>query len=167
MKLIYGISSFKVGDIDPTTGGILNPVEFKDIIYRDTVSLIQNDGTTEKHYNEMDNVPQAAITEPGEDVFKLSVMEAIANNLEIFLGGTVTTLTGVNTWHKPAGVTSVEKYIEFITVDGTKITIPRAHVVGKKNFDVKRNKLWLIDVTLTPLKPTLGTLDAVEIEDAP
>lgn len=166
MKIAYGIASFKVGDIDPTTGAILNPVEFKDAIYRDTMTFIQADGTTEKHYNEMDNVPQAAITTPGEDEFKVSIMEALAANLETFLGGTVTTVTTVNTWHKPASVTSIEKYIEVITTDGTKITIPRAHVVGKKNFELKRNKIWLIDVSITPLKPLLGTLDAVEIVEA-
>lgn len=164
-KYSYGVASFLVGDITPVTGAILNPVEIKEAVYRDTFNMTEEEGTTTDHYSEMDTTPKVSFTEVGKETITLQLMETQAAMLERFLGGTVTTLEGQSTWHKPQGAPSIEKFIKITTVDGTLIQIPRAKVTGRKNLQFRRNGIWLIDVTITPLSPLLGAISAMEITD--
>jgi hypothetical protein len=164
-KYSYGIASLKVGDIDPVTGLMVSPLEIKEMVYRDTFNMTEEEGTTTDHYSEMDTTPKVSFTEVGKETLTLQLMETQAEVLQKFLGGTVTTLDGSSAWSKPSGATSIEKFIDIETEDGTRVRIPRAKVTGRKNMQFRRNGIWLIDVTITPLSPLLGTLAAIVIND--
>ncbi len=164
-KYSYGIATFLFGDINPTTGLQLNPVELKEAIYRDSFNMTEEEGTTTDHYSEMDTTPKVSFTEVGKETLTLQIMESQAVMLQRFLGGTVATLDGSSAWSKPSGASNIEKFLDITTVDGTRIRIPRAKVTGRKNMQFRRNGIWLIDVTITPLTPLLGTLAAMVIND--
>ena len=164
-KYSYGIASFTIGDIDPVTGLQINPLDIKEAVYRDSFNMTEEEGTTTDHYSEMDTTPKVSFTEVGKETLTLQLMETQATMLLAFLGGTVATLDGSSAWTKPSGATNIEKFLDITTVDGTRIRIPRAKVTGRKNMQFRRNGIWLIDVTITPLSPLLGTLGAMVIND--
>lgn len=164
-KYSYGIASFTIGDIDPITGLQINPLDVKEMVYRDSFNMTEEEGTTTDHYSEMDTTPKVSFTEVGKETLTLQLMETQAAVLVKFLGGTVATLDGSSAWSKPTGAGNIEKFLDITTVDGTRIRIPRAKVTGRKNMQFRRNGIWLIDVTITPLSPLLGTLAAMVIND--
>lgn len=165
-KYSYGISSFKYGDINQTTGEIENPVELIEELYRDSLNVAEEEGTSTAHYSEMNSTPKVEFTEIGKETITIQVMDTSAAMLERFLGGTVATLDGSSAWSKPTVATNIEKFLDITTVDGKRIRYPRAKVTGRKNFQLSRNQIWVIDVTIVPLTPLLGSLAPVVINDA-
>ena len=164
-KYSYGILNFLFGDINAITGLQENAVELKEAVYRDSFNMTEEEGSSTDHYSEMDTTPKVSFTEVGKETITLQIMESQADMLQRFLGGTVAVLDGSSAWSKPSGATNIEKFLDIVTVDGTRIRIPRAKITGRKNLQFRRNGIWLIDVTITPLSPLLGTLAAVVIND--
>lgn len=167
-KYSYGINSFLVGDINATTGLLENGVEMKEAVYRDTFDVTEEEGTTTDHYSEMDSTPKVSFTEVGKETITLQLMDTDVDQLVRFLGGTKTVVGGRDTWNKPAGAVNVEKYIKVITMDGTDLEYPRVKITARKNFQLRRNGLWLLDLTmtvLTPLLPAGSPLPAVIVTD--
>lgn len=167
-KYSYGINSFLVADIDPTTGLGINPVETKEAVYRDTFNVAEEEGTTTDHYSEMDSTPKVSFTEIGKETITLQLMETDTATLANYLGGSVVVEGGKNTWEKPSGQATVEKHLTVVTEDGVTLTYPRVKVTARKNFQLRRNGLWLLDVTMTVLSPMLPTgapLAAVIVAD--
>ena len=164
-KYSYGISAFTVANIDPGTFLGVDPVDVKEMVYRDSFNMTEEEGTTIDHYSEMDNTPKVSFTEVGKEIITLQLMETQVDNLVLFLGGTKTVVATRDRWSKPTTATDIEKFISITTNDGTTIQIPRAKLTARKNLQFRRNGIWLIDVTLTPLTPKGGTLAAMVIDD--
>jgi len=164
-KYSYGISAFTVANIDPGTFLGVDPVDVKEMVYRDSFNMTEEEGATIDHYSEMDNTPKVSFTEVGKEIITLQLMETQVDNLVLFLGGTKTVVATRDRWSKPTTATDIEKFISITTNDGTTIQIPRAKVTARKNLQFRRNGIWLIDVTLTPLTPKGGTLAAMVIDD--
>ena len=164
-KYSYGISAFTVANIDPGTFLGVNPVDVKEMVYRDSFNMTEEEGATIDHYSEMDNTPKVSFTEVGKEIITLQLMETQVDNLVLFLGGTKTVVATRDRWSKPTTATDIEKFISITTNDGTTIQIPRAKLTARKNLQFRRNGIWLIDVTLTPLTPKGGTLAAMVIDD--
>lgn len=167
-KYSYGISSFLVADIDPVTGMGINPIETKEAVYRDTFNVAEEEGTTTDHYSEMDSTPKVSFTEVGKETITLQLMETDTATLANYLGGNVVVEGGRNVWRKPSGQATVEKHITVETEDGVTLVYPRVKVTARKNFQLRRNGLWLLDVTMTvlaPLLPVSSPLAAVIVSD--
>lgn len=164
-KYSYGISAFTVANIDPGTFLGVDPVDVKEMVYRDSFNMTEEEGTTIDHYSEMDSTPKVSFTEVGKEIITLQLMETQVDNLVLFLGGTKTVVATRDRWSKPTTATDIEKFISITTNDGTTIQIPRAKLTARKNLQFRRNGIWLIDVTLTPLTPKGGTLAAMVIDD--
>jgi len=164
-KYSYGISAFTVANIDPGTFLGVDPVDVKEMVYRDSFNMTEEEGATIDHYSEMDNTPKVSFTEVGKEIITLQLMETQVDNLVLFLGGTKTVVATRDRWSKPTTATDIEKFISITTNDGTTIQIPRAKLTARKNLQFRRNGIWLIDVTLTPLTPKGGTLAAMVIDD--
>lgn len=164
-KYSFGISAFTIADIDPGTFLGINPVNVKEAVYRDSFNMTEEEGTTTDHYSEMDTTPKVSFTEVGKETLTFQVMETQVDMLVLFLGGTKTTVSGRDRWSKPTTATNIEKFVTITTNDGTTIQIPRAKITGRKNLQFRRNGIWLIDVTLTPLTPKGGSLASIVIDD--
>lgn len=167
-KYRYGIASFIVDDINPANGAAAGTLalDITDMIYRDTFDMTEEDGTATDHYAEMNNTPFLSFQEPGKETLSFQLTDTQVDNLKTFLGGTVATVGARKIWSKPANAGENEKHIVITTTDGTVITIPRAKVVAKKNFQFRRNAPWLLAVTLTPLTPKFAGLSAMDIDEA-
>lgn len=164
-KYSYGISAFTIADIDPGTFLGINPVDVKELVYRDSFNMTEEEGTTTDHYSEMDTTPKVSFTEVGKETITFQAMETQVDMLVLFLGGTKTTVASRDRWSKPTTATDIEKFVTITTNDGTTIQIPRCKITGRKNLQLRRNGIWLIDVTMTPLTPKGGTLAAIVIDD--
>lgn len=165
-KYRYGLTSFVVDDINPADGTAAgtSPKELKEDVYRDTFDLIEEEGAETEHYNEMDSTPLVTFNEPGSETITLQVMDTRVDTLALLLGGTVVTgAGGEKTWSKPDVVSVIEKHVTIETQDGYKVVIPRAKFTARKNFQIRRNNIWLIDVTIKPLKPQFAGLAAIDV----
>lgn len=167
-KYAYGIKSFKISDIDPATGLAVPATtkEVKEDIFRETFSLVEEQGTTTDLYSEMDPTPKISFTEQGKETITFSIMETRPATLQLFLGGEVVTADGRDTWSKPDTFTDIYKHFEIETLDGTIVTSYRTKVMGRKNFQLRRNNIWLIEVTATPLTPEVDGLAPLDISRA-
>ena len=144
-----GLKSLKVGDFDPATGAISNLVEIE--VYKDTMQYSEQPGTQTKHFQAGKKAPKRIHTEPGEETLSFSIMNTAADSLLQCLGGTVTTVAGVKSWHKPKdSAGEVIKAIEAESLDGAIFKIPRGSWQGVKNFNGTETNIWLMDITVTP-----------------
>ena len=155
MKYSYGIQSFLFGEITPGTGALGAATEMKEAVYRDTFNSTEAEGTTTDHYSEMDSTPKVSFTEVGKETITWQCMETDIDQLVRLLGGVKTTVDLVDSWSKPSGAVDLEKYIKVITMDGTILEYPRVKITSRRNFQLRRNGLWLLDVTMTVLSPML------------
>ena len=164
-KYSYGISSFLIGDINPVDGTMLNPVEFVEHVYKDTFNVTEEEGQTVDHYSEMDTTPKVSFTDVGKENIVFQCMDTAVAQLARFFGGSVVDVGGRDQWDKPATLVSVEKSVKAVTSDGTDLEYFRVKVTPRKNFQLRRNGIWLLDITMTPLVPILGGLPTVRVTD--
>ena len=166
-KYKYGIKNFVIADIDPANGNavVAGSLDIVDDIYRDTFDMTEEDGTSTDLYSEMDNTPKLSFQEPGKETLSLELMDTTPARLAFFLGGNVVSSGGKDTWSKPANQGANEKHITITLIDDTEMVIPRAKIVGKKNFQFRRNNIWTLDVNITPLTPEHVGLAAIDISE--
>ena len=163
--LTFGIASFKIAAIDPITGLASGALASIGDIYKDTCDLTEAEPTETKIYAEQSVNPRKVLSTPGEETLKFSLMSTAADSLQTMLGGTVTTVATVKTWNKSKTPVVIEKFVEIITLDGTKIEMPRVSFTGKKNFQFRRNNIILIDVMGTILNPLIDAVPAIRITE--
>ncbi|MDO6808086.1 hypothetical protein Q4603_05685 [Zobellia galactanivorans] len=166
-KYKYGIKEFWLRDIDPTDGSGLaaGEIDIKSEVYRDTFDMTEEDGTSTEHYTEMENTPFLSFEEPGKETLSFELVNTTPERLALILGGAVVTTGGKKIWSKPDNQGENEKHVTIVTQDDTEIVIPRAKMVGKKNFTFRRNAPWTLPVTLTPLQPEFESLSPMTISE--
>jgi hypothetical protein len=162
----YGITSFKVHNIDPANGLALagSELDITASIFRDSFDLQEEEGTETELYNEMDTTPEISFTEPGKETLSFQLMDTQVDTIKEFLGGEVVEVPGTSkTWSKPLNAGVINKYVEIETQDGYKLIIYKGKVAARKNFQLRRNNIWLLDVTITPQKPDFPALAPMDI----
>jgi hypothetical protein len=165
-KYAYGISSLIISDIDPVTGlAVAGGVEVKDEVFRDTFNLTTGDGNRTDQFAEMSVNPDVSFLEQGTTTGLFSLMNTSAARKQLLMGGTVTTVDLKETWSQPNNKIAIEKNIVATTVDGTVITIYRASVDGKLNFQFRRNNILLLDANFAILQPKVDGLPAMDVSD--
>lgn len=166
-KYKYGIQTCIIGNIDPATGGVvaLSAVDILEDIYRDTFNLAQTTGTETEHFSEMNDTPKLKFSELGSRTITFQLLDTRPESLARFLGGTVVTANGKNTWSAPTVTSLNEKHMVLTLLDGTEITMPRASVQAATNFQIRRNAPALLDVTITPLSPEFSGLSAFSVSE--
>ena len=166
-RIAFGITSMKVGGIDPTTG---LPTDLTDVgrIYRDTGTWTEEDGDETNHYAEREQDPVITIKEQGLETLNFSLMDTPADTLVLWAGGTVTEVVDEpDVWNKPRGPVNIEKSIEIVTADGTKFTIHRGKVTAKRNLTPTRNGIFLLEIQVRPMTPLVAGVPPVTIADPP
>ncbi len=164
--LSFGVASLKIGDIDPETG-LLEAGTLVSVgdIYKDTCDLMESDPAKTPIYAEQAVNPRHVFATQGEESLVFSLMSTAADSLVTVLGGTVTTVGGVKSWNKPKGYVNIEKFVELITLDGTKVVYPRGSISGKRDFKFRRNGINLVPVSIVPLDPKVANVPAVIVTD--
>lgn len=166
-KFRYGLASLILADIDPANGGALDGTgkELKDVVYRDSFDLVEDEGTTTDHFSEMNPDPEISFTEGGKTTAQVQIMDTSVEMHALLKGGEVVTdgTTGDKTWSKPEAHQNIEKHVTMITDDGYKYVIPRAKIMARKNDQIRRNQIFLFNVSFTPLKPEFEGLAAMDV----
>ncbi len=81
------------------------------------------------------------------------------------MGGNVTTVDTLKTWHSPAENVVIEKYLRITTKDGTILQYPRVKVRGRMTGNVSEKGIMLMLVKMTVLAPNFPALNAVMATD--
>lgn len=166
-KYKYGIKNFIVASINPVDGTPVldgSEIDIVDDIFRDSFDMTEEDGTETDLYAEMNNTPKVSFREPGKETLSLQYMDTTPDRLAVFLGGAVVTAGGFKTWSKPANQGINEKHCRIVLLDDTEMIVHRGKIVGKKNFQFRRNNIWTLDVSITPLDPGFG-LNPIDIKE--
>lgn len=159
-----GLKSLKVGDFDPVTGAISNLVEIE--VYKNTLKITETEPTQTKHFQAGKASPKKVHRENSEVEIKFSVMNTSADSLHTCLGGTVTTVDDVKTWHQQKGIQKEKiKALVAETSDGALIKAPRGSWFGVKNFDLADTGIGLIDITVTPTDTGLDAIGDFTVTD--
>lgn len=163
----YGLKSVKVSPIDAGTG---LPTALTDIgkIYRDTAEFTQDDPEEFEHYSELDDNPIVSKTRKGVKNIRMRLMDTSADNLVLYLGGTVTEVVdNPDKWNEPDDTPEIEKAFEFEMEDGSIVGINRGRISGKLIPDPKRSGFTVMELMIKVLQPLVDGVPATYKVDPP
>jgi len=162
----FGVQSIKMGNVG-STGGMGTSLTDIGKIVKDSCDLVMDDPQINDIMSEQSDDPEEVIIVKGVTSLKFSVMDMTPTVLQKLLGGTVSGTAPNDSWNAPDTAPDIEQSIEITTKTGAKIQIARAKVVGKINYQFRRNDVLKVDVTCRILQPTDGTTKAIVITPVP
>lgn len=148
----YGLSKIEIADILPD-GGVGTTFSTLGYTYEGTCKLVEADPDVTTFNAEEIDIPVVEIYKGGKIDLQFSIMDAVPATLAILMGGSATGSTPNRKWEAPASKTTVEKTIKLTSVEGYKITIPRAKITAKLNAEMSRKNILLTDVVATVMPP--------------
>jgi hypothetical protein len=159
-----GLKSLKKGGIDPATGLPTNLLSVGNV-FKDSVGYTGGDVTKTEIFAEQFSAPVKVFNKKGAAAFVFQVMSTEGDTLKNFLGGTVVEVGGRKEWSEPDNNEVIEASYEMETWDGTILTIHRGDTVGKPNWKVAENGIWLTEITVTPLQPLIAGVAKVKVKN--
>jgi hypothetical protein len=156
-----------VSPIDAVTG---LPTALADIgkIYRDTAEFTQDDPEEFEHFSELDDNPIVSKTRKGVKSIRMRLMDTAADNVVLYLGGTVTEVVdNPDKWNEPDGTPEIFKAFEFELEDGSIYGVNRGRVSGKLIPDPKRNGFTVLELMIKVLQPLVDGVPATYKVDPP
>jgi len=143
-----GVKDIKAGPIGAAgiMGTVLTSVGK---IYKDTVSIVEADGTVTRHFQEGRKHPFLAVVDAGETPIKFTIVDISAANLAQWLGGTAVT----DDWSSALESFSQELSVEIISTLGVTLQIARCLLYGKINWNMSRTEIAKIEVTGEIMEP--------------
>lgn len=163
-KYTLGISAIELGNL-ATDGGPGTTLAALGLTYEDSCKLAQDDPEVTEFFAE--EVEDAVLTrsKKGKTTLTFQIMNADTTTLVALFGGSATGASPNKTWNSPDNTPTIEQTVRVTPIDGMKLVIPRGSVSAKLNGEFSRKGLFLIDVTVTALKPTktgVGALQFIE-----
>lgn len=163
-KFSYGITSFLKFAIDPITGlktgtGVEIPV------HRDSFDWVEQDGAESYEYTEQQSsTPFFAYVEPGAETIEFNIPFATDPDLLVAIrGGEKVTVDTVVGWEQPLVPARISGWFEILTTDGTQFIIRNGLVVGRKNYQFRRNGVLLLGCKIIPQDTGIEDLGPVYI----
>jgi|GEM_PF-2993808 len=164
-RTAYGVASIEKGSINATTGLGESFASVGDIL-KDTAYLSQSPGNKTQHFAELKTNPIIVITEPGEIKFEFGLIDALADTVVQYMGGTVTNVAdAADIWSSPTDVPDIENAFKITTEDGTVFTINRGRVEAMHDLVPTRKGLYQLKVSVTVLQPLIDGVPAMTITD--
>lgn len=152
MSVIFGIADVvEYADVQENDAMPANG-EFETLCktYRDSVEIVDEDPETAEEYSDQDEAPIVAFLEAGKTQGRFSTFDFSAETLKKLMpGGTV--VDGDFTF--PTANLGFETALRFKTDSGHVIAWPKVKLFAKKNMQMVKKGVALIDVTFTPLSP--------------
>ena len=145
-KYQYGLLKFETGVMDPVTGLVAEWEE--DEVYQDTCVIDRPEATKQEHYKQGDPDPKITrYSRPGAKTVAFSILDRSAKKKAKWLGGTVTTLNGKDTYHAPAvPVNSTKKAIRLTFEDGSIAIAPNCSCAGRDSWNPNDTEVGVIPV---------------------
>lgn len=160
-----GLLKIEIGAI-AGDGGLATSFAAIGKTYKDTAELMGADPSVFEHYSEESDDPEEIVVTKGKVTVKWSIFDSDADTLVKALGGTATGTAPNKIWSSPDTATDIEKSIKITPKAGKVINIVRAQLVGKINYKLSKNGIFMVDITGTILAPTKAATAAYSIGEA-
>lgn len=166
-----GLQQVMVGEIAPD-GGPATVYAKLGKVYKDTCKIAQDKADVTEHFEEGQSSPEVRTKTKKSPVVTFSIMDPDIDTLVSYMGG-VKTGTGTEADPYKFGYDGdeivAEKSIKITSVAGLTTLIPRADIEAVINEDKSEKGIFLLDFTVTPLKPTKAGVKSyqafAEVED--
>lgn len=151
MATTYGVGckDIQMGDI-AADGGIGATLTSVGKVYKESASIVDEDGNVTKHFAEGSRYPFLVIYDAAGTIVKFVLTDISPAVLSQFLGGTVATTT----WKSPVSSFSTEKSIKIKTNFNLDISIARAFIHAKLTWNLTTKEIAKIEITAEVLEPT-------------
>lgn len=141
----------KIFDVNPTTGALENGREVP--VYGNTLKLEEPAANKTRHKQSGRRGSRKVINISDPEKVSFQIMDGDPDNAKEAVGGTVTTVGGKKTWHKPK-INGQSQVVGFqaLTVDGYLYTINKGDKTGRKSFDFSDTGIALFDVEIEEME---------------
>lgn len=129
--------------------------------YKDTASLVTEEGEVVECNNEEDDDPEDEINLPGTTTLKWSTSDLDPESCHKAFGGELS--DDKNEWTPPEQFKAREEAIQYTTRTGLKVTIGRAKVATRMNWEIKKNGYGLLEHTAKLLTPKIAGMKKMKI----
>jgi len=164
-KYQFGCLKAEIGVMDPEDGTIEWGAEID--IYQDSIVMDEPEATKTEHYKQGDPDPKVTRYGRTAKTIAFSIMDMSAASKAVWLGGTVTTVTGVDTWNAPAQpVKSTQKALRFTLEDGSIIIVPNAECAARLSSNLNETDIALMPVVATVKSTGVESVSAFQWTDA-
>jgi hypothetical protein len=156
MATSYGVGckNIKVGAL-AVDGGLSLTLADIGKLYKNTVSLTDDDGSVTKHFAEGQRYPFLNVLEAAGTQIKFALVDISAAILAKWLGGAVIT---VSSWDGASDSFSVENSVSIDTLFNVTIVIPRCFLYGKITWNMTRTEIAKIEITGEVMQPEKALL---------
>lgn len=131
--------------------------------YKDTADMQGVEPAVFEHYSEESDDPEETVITKGKVTVKWSIFDTDADTLVKVLGGTSTGTAPNKIWSVSDTGPLIYKSVKITPKTGKVISIVRAGIVGKINYKLSKNGVFMVDITATILTPTKAATAAFSI----
>lgn len=157
-KITLGLCQIKVGDAS-TTGAMPATLAKIGKTYKDTAKLNQPVSDVTEHFEEGQAAPEVRKKSRKMPVLTFSIMDADAELLAAYIGGTATAVSEGSTekkWEFNGDEVVANKAVQVEVEQGYNIEIPNADIEAVINADFSAKGIFLVDFTVTPCAVSSG-----------
>jgi hypothetical protein len=148
-----GLLKIEVSDI-ASDGGVGTTFAALGKTYKDSAEIMGAEPEVLEHYSEESDDPEETLTYKGKVNIKFSIFDTDADTLVKVLGGTATGSAPNKVWNDGATAPAIEKSVKITPRSGKVVTFVRVKLVGKPNYKLSKNGIFLVDMIGTVLTPT-------------
>jgi len=160
-KFTLGLCEIKVGEASaagtmPSGSGLTKIGK----TYKDTAKITQANSDVTEHYEEGKAAPEIRKKSKKIPVLEFSIMDADADLLASYVGGTAAVPSGSSgtekEWSYDGDEVVANKAVKVITEQGYDIDIPNADIEAVIDADLSAKGIFLVNFTVTPCAVTSG-----------
>ena len=148
-KYTLGLCEIKVGDV-AATGDKPESLAKIGKTYKDTAKITQNASDVTEHYEEGKAAPEIRKKSKKIPTLEFSVMDADAETLATYIGGTASTSGDSKSWEFDGDEIVANKAIKVVTEQGFDIDIPNADIEATIDADLSAKGIFLVKFVVTP-----------------
>lgn len=152
-KYGVGLKDLKIGP-QAANGGMSTSLVSVGKVYKETASIIDEDGTVTKHFAENDRYPFLTVYEASGTTIKFTLTDIAPEKLKEFFGGEVETATSA--WKSPMASFSCERSLSLETVMGLTVDVPNAFLYAKLNWNLGQKEIAKVEVTAEVQAPKVA-----------
>jgi hypothetical protein len=160
-----GLLKIEISDI-AVDGGLGTVFAAIGKTYKDTADMQGADPEVFEHYSEESDDPEEVVITKGKVIVKWSIFDTDADTLVKVLGGTATGTVPNKIWSSSDTGPIITKSVKITPKTGKVINIVRAQLVGKINYKLSKNGIFMVDIAATILTPTKAATPAFSVGEA-
>lgn len=161
-KYGVGLKDLKIG-AQAANGGMSTTLTSVGKVYKETASIIDEDGAVTKHFAENDRYPFLVVYEAAGTTIKFTLTDLAPDKLKEFFGGEAD--AALKSWSSPSTSFSCEKSVSLETTLGLTIEVPNAFIHAKLNWNLAGKEIAKLEVTAEVQAPKVSGEAPVTIKE--